>query len=217
MALAGAEDEPGGALSEVAAARKALGRGRPGPRARGAGQRLAEASYVLDDVAADLARYLDELDAEPGRLEWIAGRVRPWPGSPASTAPPSPRCWTGRPRPPVRLGELESSDERIAELSGEVAALAAELTALAATITEARHRRPPPWPRRCAVELGDLAMPHARIRFEVSTAELGPHGADQVERLQRQPRANAAAWPRWRPGRAVPRTAGPGGRAGRGP
>ena len=74
--VAGADDEPGGALSEVTAARKALDAGgRPieelaEPRPGG----WPRPSYLLADWPADLARYLDDLDAEPGRLEQIAER-----------------------------------------------------------------------------------------------------------------------------------------------
>ena len=33
------------------------------------------------------------------------------------------------------------------------------------------------------VELADLAMPHARLQFELTTIDLGPTGSDQVDLL----------------------------------
>ena len=37
--------------------------------------RIDEASYALSDASAELASYLASLDADPARLEWIAGRL----------------------------------------------------------------------------------------------------------------------------------------------
>ena len=74
-ALAGPEDEAGGALAMLYTARKAFEPAVAGdPAATQLGDRLAEASYQLTDLTADLARYLDGLDSQPGRLEQIAER-----------------------------------------------------------------------------------------------------------------------------------------------
>ena len=75
QALAGSDDEAGGALASLHAARKAFEPAvlRDGEAAE-LGSRLAEASYQLADLTADLVRYLDDLDDQPGRLEQIAER-----------------------------------------------------------------------------------------------------------------------------------------------
>ena len=66
-ALAGPEDEAGGALAMLYAARKSF---EPAvsrdPAAAPLGDRLAEASYQLTDITADLVRYLDGLESQPG-------------------------------------------------------------------------------------------------------------------------------------------------------
>lgn len=76
--------------------------------------RLDEVGYLLDDLAGDLASYLASLDADPARLEWIAGRLaelvaltrKYGPGVDAVLAWPS--------GPPRTLPA--GSDDRIAEL-----------------------------------------------------------------------------------------------------
>jgi DNA repair protein RecN (Recombination protein N) len=92
--VAGGEDEPGGALSEVTAARKALEQGPSDAALAELGRRLAEAGYQLADLASELARYLSDLDAEPGRL----GTDR------RATLP------TGRPDPKVRVEHRRGPD-----------------------------------------------------------------------------------------------------------
>lgn len=181
-ALAGDDDEAGGAMSAVGLARKALD-GQPDPEIATLDAQLADVSYALSDVAADLARYLDRLDAEPGRLEWIAARRSALQGLTRKYGASVDEviAWSGEAA--LRLATLDSSDERVAGLSDRVAVLDAELAALAGRISEARSRAAAAFSERVLAELAALAMPHARLVFALTTVELGPHGADQVDLL----------------------------------
>ena len=181
QALAGPEDEAGGALAMLYAARKAFESAVSRDAAAAPlGDRLAEASYQLTDLTADLVRYLEGLDSQPGRLEKIAERraqlstltrkygttcdeVLQWAADSAS-----------------RLTHLEQSDERIATLTERVAQLSDELTSLAAEIGTGRREAAARFSELVLVELAALAMPHARLSFEVASADLGPSGADRV-------------------------------------
>jgi DNA repair protein RecN (Recombination protein N) len=93
------------------------------------GDRLAEASYQLTDLTADLVRYLEGLDSQPGRLEQIA----------------------------ERRAQLSTLTRKYGTTCDEVLQWAAEST----------------------VRLTQLE--HARLSFEVASAELGPTGADRVD------------------------------------
>jgi len=181
-ALAGDEDEAGGALTGVVVARKAL-EGVVDDEAAALGRRLAEVGYALDDLAADLARYLDQLDAEPGRLEWIAGRRAALAGLTRKYGSSVDEVIAWSADAAARLTALESSDDRIEELAAQVGALDAELVVLAAEITTARRTAAEELSGRVLGELAALAMPHARLVFAVTPTELGPSGADQVELL----------------------------------
>ena len=181
-ALAGDDDEVGGALTGVVVARKAL-EGVVDDEAAALGRRLAEVGYALDDLAADLARYLDQLDAEPGRLEWIAGRRAALAGLTRKYGSSVDEVIAWSADAAVRLTTLESSDDRIEELAARVGALDAELVALAGQITTVRRTAAEELSSRVLGELAALAMPHARLVFAVTPTELGPSGADQVELL----------------------------------
>jgi DNA repair protein RecN (Recombination protein N) len=182
QALAGPEDEAGGALAMLYAARKAFESAvSQDTAAVPLGDRLAEASYQVTDLTADLVRYLEGLDSQPGRLEQIAERraqlstlTRKY-----GTTCDEVLQWAGEST--VRLTQLEQSDERIATLTERVEELSAELTSLAAEIGIGRRAAATRFTELVLVELAALAMPHARLSFEVASADLGPSGADRVD------------------------------------
>lgn len=180
--LAGSDDEAGGALSGVVLARRAL-EGASDPDAADLRRRLAEVGYALGDVATDLARYLDRLDAEPGRLEWIAGRRSALTGLTRRYGSTVDEVLAWSAEAASRLGTLESSDDRIAELDQRVRALDGQLARLASSLTAARSAAAERLAAEVLGELAALAMPHARLVFSLTPAELGPSGADHVELL----------------------------------
>ena len=74
-AIAGSDDEAGGALSALAVARQATDRlAEADPGAKELSDQVREVGYLLNELTGDLSRYLDGLEAQPGRLEQIAER-----------------------------------------------------------------------------------------------------------------------------------------------
>lgn len=181
-AVAGADDEPGGALSDVARARRAVDQAADtDPELAELGRRLAEVSYLLADVAADTARYVDDLDAEPDRLEWIAERRSALSGLTRKYGSSVDEVLAWSASAAERLIELEDSDDRITTLAERLGQLEAELAGDAAILSGRRQRAATGFAAAVLTELAALAMPHARLSFAVAPAEPGPHGADQVE------------------------------------
>jgi DNA repair protein RecN (Recombination protein N) len=181
-ALAGPEDEAGGALAMLYAARKSF---EPAvsrdPAAAPLGDRLAEASYQLTDITADLVRYLDGLESQPGRLEQIAERRAQLSTLTRKYGTTCDEVLEWAAESVVRLSHLEQSDERITTLAERVEELGSELRSLADEISVARREAAATFSELVLVELAALAMPHARLSFEVVGADLGPSGADRVD------------------------------------
>lgn len=159
--------------------------------------RLAEASYLISDVATDLASYASSIETDPARLAQIQDRraalaalVRKY-GDAAEEAGSGEVPASGvdavlewARRGSLRLLELDGDDERVATLSKEKEALLAELGELAAGITAARRDAAARFADDVGHELAALAMPHARIVVDVRERDtLGPTGADEVEIL----------------------------------
>ncbi len=188
VALAGdddAFDDQPTALGLVAAARKALeAAAEDDPAAASLAGRLAEASFLLSDAATDVASYLAGLEADPARLEWIAGRLAALQGLGRKYGSTMADVLAWARDAATTVDRLQGSDERIAALEDAVSRQRSALEALAASISEGRRRAAGELAERVEAELTALAMPHARLSFAVAALpDLGPYGADQVTLL----------------------------------
>ncbi|TBT84711.1 DNA repair protein RecN [Propioniciclava sinopodophylli] len=188
VALAGddesATDGPS-ALGLVGTARKALAAIAPeDEQAESLARRVDEASFLLADAAGDLASYMAGLDADPARLEWIAERLATLQGLTRRYGETIDEVLAWAQQAAVDVTRLTGSDDRIAQLGGLLATGRGELEGLAARITAAREASAAELARLVEAELAALAMPNARLAFDVSPLEdLGPHGADAVALL----------------------------------
>ena len=181
-ALAGPDDEAGGALAMLYAARKAFESAiSRDAEATHLGDRLAEASYQVTDLTADLVRYLDGLDSQPGRLEQIAERRAQLSTLTRKYGSTCDEVLQWAADSAVLLTRLGQSDERIAILTERLELLRTELTSLAAQISAARREAAARFSELVRGELAALAMPHAQLSFELASADLGPWGADRVD------------------------------------
>lgn len=79
-----------------------------------------------------------------------------------------------------RLTELDGDDDRIGELAAERDALRSELSGLAQALTDARTEAAARFAEAVTAELASLAMPHARVSFDIRQTESG-HEASGVE------------------------------------
>ncbi|MFP5416274.1 MAG: DNA repair protein RecN [Actinomycetes bacterium] len=183
-ALAG-EDESSDAptaLALVGSARRALtGIADADPAAARLARQVEDASFLLADACGELASYLDRLDADPLRLEWIADRLSSLQGLTRKYGATIDDVLAWESAAAVEAATLAGSDQRIADLGAALDRMHGELTDLAEHITAARRAAATMLTAHIEAELAALAMPRARLAFEVSPAGgLGPHGGDQV-------------------------------------
>ncbi|SPF01509.1 DNA repair protein RecN [Streptomyces sp. MA5143a] len=198
-ALAGNPEDPEGvdASTLVAGAHRALEAVRShDPALAALADRIGEIGILLGDVAGELAGYADDLDADPLRLAAVEERraaltalTRKYGEDIASVV-----AWAEQSA--QRLTELDGDDGRIEELTAERDALRVELGGLAQALTDARQEAAERFAAAVTAELGSLAMPHARVSFEIRQTEdpegvevggrtvaYGPSGVDEVELL----------------------------------
>jgi DNA repair protein RecN (Recombination protein N) len=82
----------------------------------------------------------------------------------------------------ARVVDLDSDDDKIAELTAAAAELAEAVAEQAGALTAARTQTAGRFAEEVTAELAALAMPHARLTVAVTpAADFGPHGADEVE------------------------------------
>jgi DNA repair protein RecN (Recombination protein N) len=182
------------AATLIAQARSAIEAVRGFDAALGAiADRLAEAGYLVSDVATDLAAYAESVDADPARLAAVQERRAQLTVLTRRYGEDVNAVLEWARNAAARLAELEGDDDRIAELTSEQEELTARLAELAGRLTEIRKAAAERFGEAVTAELAALAMPHARVTVAVTPGEeFGPHGVDEVElRLAAHPGAPA--------------------------
>jgi DNA repair protein RecN (Recombination protein N) len=160
-------------------------------------ERLAALRLEAEDLGAELRRYADSLEAEPGRLDVVEERLdhydrleRKHGGSVAAVLAHADRCRAER----ARLEQAEVETERA---EAALAEARAERDKLAKRVTAARQEAAPKLAERVRDELTALAMEGAAFEVvlepreaaaagaegEPQAPEIGPTGAERVEFL----------------------------------
>ena len=188
VALAGHEDNYGDAavaLSLVARARKALlGVVGTDQALVEPVEQLSEVAAMLADVASSLSTYLAGLDADPVRLEWIAGRRSELQHLTRRYGATVDAVLAFATQSAARLDVLDRADERIAELEDTIADLDRRLKAQAEQITALRQEAAARLTDLLSAELAPLGLPKARLVFQLTPLPSpGPRGRDQVSLL----------------------------------
>ncbi len=197
-ALTGTDElEAGDALGLLTAARRALEAAADADPELGAlAARVAEAAYLVADVAGDVASYAASVDVDPAQLATAQDRLAVLTALVRRHGDDVDAVLAWADTASRRLLELDGTDDRLVELADQDTALAAELGALAGRLTAAREQAAQRFGIAVTAELADLAMPHARVTAAVSSREdpaglpvgervlaAGPHGVDDVELL----------------------------------
>ncbi|MFE4613106.1 DNA repair protein RecN [Streptomyces niveus] len=199
-ALAGNPEDPaegGDATTLVGGAGRALEAVRShDPALAALADRMGEIAILLADVAGELAGYADNLDSDPLRLAAVEERRASLTGLTRKYGQDIDGVLAWAEENAARLTELEGDDDRIGELTAEHTTLLGELSSLAQALTDARTEAAARFAEAVTAELASLAMPHARVSFDVTQTEdpdgvevdgravaYGPSGADEVELL----------------------------------
>jgi DNA repair protein RecN (Recombination protein N) len=165
------------------------------PELDGLAQRLSALRLEAEDLGAELRRYAETLEGEPGRLQEVEQRLelydrleRKHGGSVAAVLEHCERCRAERDR-------LERAEVETERAETALAAARAERDELAARLGAARREAAPRLAERVRYELGALAMEGAsfEVRLELRE-EIGPAGAERVE-LMLAPNPGVAAAP----------------------
>ena len=160
------------ALSAVGAARRLMDGVRDhDPQAAELADRLAELSYVLSDLAADVASYASGVETDPVRLAAVSDRRAALTALTRKYGDSVEEVLAWAERSSRRLLDLDDTDGRIAALTARREEL---LTALAETGAELSGVRTKAAERLGAAITGEvhaLAMPHARVTVVVTQAE----------------------------------------------
>ncbi|MDN4614541.1 DNA repair protein RecN [Leifsonia sp. F6_8S_P_1B] len=181
--LSAEESEGADALALLDNARRQLERMAPHDAALGPlAEAVANASYLVSDVALQLSSYLATLDTEGAReLEIVQERRADLAGLVRKYGPTLDDVISTLETGSLRLLELDGDADRIDELTREVEADAALVAELADGLSASRREAAARLGEAVSDELGALAMPDARVVVEVTERdEYSASGRDQV-------------------------------------
>ena len=195
-----------GALGQLGEAQRGL-ETADDPQLRDLAPRLAEASVLLTDVGTELVRYLEDLSADPARLEQVLARQAELKALTRKYAADVDGVLAWAQDAQTQLDGLDTSEEALAYLTRRRDELAIELAKHAEAVTGARVAVAAELAKEVTLELAGLAMAAATIEVAVAQREVdatdsaalpvgkrvlhaGPDGVDEVEiRLRAHPGA----------------------------
>ncbi|MEV4422114.1 DNA repair protein RecN [Patulibacter sp. NPDC049589] len=146
--------------------------------------RLSSLRIEADDLAAELARHLERLDADPAELERVEERLqalsrleRKHGGSVLAVLDHAERCRQ-------RIAEYEDVEGATEVAEADLAEARQRRERLAGELTDARTEAAPLLADAVVARLAGLAMPSATLEVHIEPrGEAGPTGADQCELL----------------------------------
>jgi DNA repair protein RecN (Recombination protein N) len=183
QALMPADGEATGAAAMLAEAeRHADAAAGADPLLDGLAERLRALRLEAEDLGAELWRYLEDLEADPGRLHDVEERLdgydrlkRKHGGSVAAILEHAERCASERER-------LENAEVETGRVETELAQAREELAGLAAAITAGRRDAAPRLAAAVEAELEGLAMEGAAFSVALEEREqVAGTGAERVD------------------------------------
>lgn len=152
------------------------------PRLREAAERLEAMATEVSDLSAQLRRYLEGIDADPGRLEAIESRLALLEQLKRRHGGSLEAAIAERDRLQAQLATLEDLGGAIERARAEAASARAALEAAAATLTALRTDAAARLSRAVTSELAGLRLEGAIFEVRLlPRAEIGAEGAEAAE------------------------------------
>ena len=157
------------ALAAVSSARKLLDGVRDhDAEAGGLADRLAEVSYLLSDVAADVSSYAAGLDTDPARLAAVSERRAALTALTRKYGETIDEVLAWSKQAAERLLTLDDTEGHIETLRARTAELRSELAEVGQTLSTMRTESAVRLGETVTAELDFLAMPHATLSMAVT-------------------------------------------------
>ncbi len=141
-------------------------------------ERLNGASAELEDILYELRAYLDDLEADPGRLETVEDRISDLRDLQRKYGEDIEEYLTGA---RTRLARIENIGEETAELERRIADGERRLGEISERLTAGREKAAMKLAGKVRVNLADLNLGKTVFKAELVPAEAGPMGVERVE------------------------------------
>jgi DNA repair protein RecN (Recombination protein N) len=168
-------------VTAIEAARRALSdAARHDPSLAPLEERLAEYAYGATDIASELTRYLDNLDADVTRLDALHRRRSDLATLMRRLSLDLPGVLSYRDEAQRRVAEDDAWDDTLAARRNQEREAEAEVRSLARELTTGREHAAAELAASVNTELQQLAMPDATFAIVIAPGEPTAHGADSI-------------------------------------
>jgi DNA repair protein RecN (Recombination protein N) len=173
--VAGASELVGTAESELAPLEHLA------PELAAAGESLRGAELTLRETASDLRAFLDSLEAEPGRLEYVESELERFSDlrrrfQAQTFAELLERAAAAR----EELASIAEGHDPAKAVAEALTAAQAEVDRLHTALRKGRTKAAPSFADAVAQELAGVGMGEGEFRVEVELGDPGPSGADRI-------------------------------------
>ncbi len=141
-------------------------------------ERVGSLSAEVEDIAYELRSYLDELEADPGRVDEVENRLADFRELQRKYGE-DVEGYLEEAR--QSLARLENASEQTGELERRISEGEEKLDALALRITSGREEAAATLAGRVQENLADLKLGDTTFRAELREADHGPNGRERVE------------------------------------
>ena len=183
MALDGGDDMDGALRMLDDASSALIAAVRYLPALEGASDRLSSALYELQDISRELESAMDDIDADPGRMEEIEERLDLLYRLRRKYGDSEGEMLAYLDNAKKELNELNDYADHRASLAAACERYEKEATRIAGEISAVRRRVSDEFCTRVGEEMAFLLMPNVRLRVSFEQVELNSRGCDKLEFL----------------------------------
>ncbi len=156
--------------------------------------RVAEARYLVADVAGDVASRATAVDVDPARLAAAQERLAVLTALVRRHGDDVDAVLAWAEQASLRLLDLDGTDDERAALTAQESELAALLGRGRAALTRPRALAAEHFGAAVSAELAELAMPHARVTAAVTSREDAGRPAGRASGCSRPDRTASTTW-----------------------
>ncbi len=178
------EDENDCALTQLNRAAHALETiQRVDPKIKPWIESIKNAIIQVSDTEGELRHYLETVDLDPERLQWLDQRIATLFDIARKHKVAPQELYELQQRIAQELLELTSSDERIAALNSKLTAIQQEYMVVAKKLSDSRKKSAMKLEKEITQSIQALSLPHGQFHIQLETEEttrLSLHGLEKV-------------------------------------
>ncbi len=144
---------------------------------------LKTAIIQISDTENELHRYLDAVELDPERLDWVEERISLLFNLARKHKMSPNELYEFQEKLAAELHELENSDERLNELTARLTMLEQNYQDAAKILSQSRKKAAKKLEREITATIHELALPHAEFQIALeqdTTTTFSPNGLDKI-------------------------------------